>query len=740
MPAVFVKSRVDDAGVEALRRKGTAMRKRLWAGVAWASVCSVTGARAAVVTWQGPVDGEAEWNETAYWPGSTLPVQGDTVIINGNRTMVVGEATTVEGITVNVPGGSATPGALRLDGGTLLNTPLTLGGYPASTGVVEVLRGTLETTNTLNLRGVCTVVMSGGSWSNKEFNAGGPAVLFTQDGGTNRTPDLRIGTGGAGSVTRYILNGGLLDCTGNIKIGYGGYGYMEVNGEAALQSPTFYIPQNSFDVGELAVNRHTNFFKAFEIATQGNARHSFTGRVTLTESDITVGTVNLAGNLSNSYAHITVDGGRLWVSNNLTLREGTDTPLGKRAILVVTNNAELLVARAEEDIYNSSSWNLTVGNGGELYVRSGTVRVSDRLFLNAGGIVEMTGGVFKPKRVFTGYGYQTPAVFRMMGGLFQPNNDWFYLGGDGNSVTNSFSQGPVFFLQSGGVVSNSNVVLSRGSTNHISQYEIRGGTLALTTQLQINTNDVSEFRVIGPAPEVRLGTIADAFASSFLLEYVLTGEPGHLAPIRCSSTAAYRCGHLRARLDGGVLLAATNAWAVMRKENGTFNDTRNYLSVPDANLWNTSLTADAKESVITMAGKQAELAVRGAPTAVFPAAPMGHVTVGGVVTNFLIDLVFRLRVKAADGSAMAPEAVTALADGLIAAGYTNSAAETSGSYNLKVAVPRERVAPGDLWFAWDFTRTEGVKTVGVAMTNAVVDAVSVETVKEVGDGSVLFLL
>ncbi|MDX9867609.1 MAG: hypothetical protein RBT78_06755, partial [Kiritimatiellia bacterium] len=291
------------------------MRKESWR-IAVSAALVAAGARAAIVTWEGPVDGEAEWSETAYWPGSTLPAQGDTVIINGNRTMAVGVSTTVEGITVNVPGnGSATPGALKFDGGTLLNTPLLLGGYPSSTGAVAVLRGTLETTNTLSLRGFCTATMSNGSWSNKEFNAGGPAVLFTQNGGTNRTPDLRIGTGGAGSDTRYILNGGLLECTGNIKVGYGGYGYLEINGGAELTYPTFYIPQNSFDLGELAVNRHTNVFKAFEIATQGNARHSFTGRVTLTESDITVSTVNLAGNLSNSYAHITVDGGRLWVSN-----------------------------------------------------------------------------------------------------------------------------------------------------------------------------------------------------------------------------------------------------------------------------------------------------------------------------------------------------------------------------------------------------------------------------------------
>lgn len=712
------------------------------ASTALTAVMAAVEALSVNVTWQGPVDGEAEWSETAYWPGSALPAQGDTVIINGSRTMVVGEATTVEGITVNVPGnGSATPGALKFDGGTLLNAPLILGGYPASTGAVAVLRGTLETTNTLSLRGFCTVTMSGGSWSNKEFNAGGPDVLFTQNGGTNRTPDLRVGTGGSGSATRYILNGGLLDCPGNIKIGYGGYGYLEVNGGAGLTYPTFYIPQNSFDLGELVVNRHTNVFKAFEIATQGNARHSFTGRVTLTESDITVATVNLAGNLSNSYAHITVDGGRLWVSNNLSLREGTDTPLGKRAILIVTNNAELLVARAEEDIYNSVSMNLTVGNGGELYVRDGTVRISDRLFLNAGGIVEMTGGIFKPKRVFSNGGFNSPAVFRMKGGLFNPQDaSAVYLGGDGNSLPGTYSQGPVSFLQSGGVVSNATMHLSRGSTNHVSLYEICGGTLALTTQLQINTNNVSEFRVIGPAPEVRLGYIADPFTSSFLLECVLTRDPGHLAPMRFTSSAGYRCGHLRMRLDGGVLLSETDTFTVMKKLSGTFSDARDYLSVPDTGLWVTSLVAGATESAVTLAGKQADLVMHGTQNAVFSAVPMGHVKVGNVDTDFLTELVVRLRATAADGSEITTEGLAALADGLVAAGYTNSAVETSGIYNLKVAVPQEYVTPGNAYFAWDFTRTAGIKTIGAVTTNALVSAVRVEAVKTVGTGTVIFVM
>jgi hypothetical protein len=213
---------------------------------------------------------------------------------------------------------------------------------------------------------------------------------------------------------------------------------------------------------------------------------------------------------------------------------------------------------------------------------------------------------------------------------------------------------------------------------------------------------------------------------------------GHLSPLRLGSSG-YRCGHLRVRLDGGVLLSATNAFVVMKKRSGTFTDTRNYLSLPDTSLWATSLVSGATEATIALTGKQADLAMHGQQSATFGAVPMGYVAVGNLTTNLLIELVVRLRATAADGSALTTEGLNALVGGLVGAGYTNSAAEASGIYNLKVAVPQESVVPGGACFAWDFTRTAGIKSVGVVTTNALVSAVSVESVKGFGNGTTFLL-
>ena len=132
--------------------------------------------------------------------------------------------------------------------------------------------------------------------------------------------------------------------------------------------------------------------------------------------------------------------------------------------------------------------------------------------------------------------------------------------------------------------------------------------------------------------------------------------------------------------------------------------------------------------------------MHGTQSASFAAVPMGHVTVGNVATNLLVELIVRLRATAADGSAITPESLAALASDLVGAGYTNSAAETSGIYNLKVSIPQEYVVPGNAFFAWDFTRTAGVKTVGTVTTNALVNAVRVEAVKTVGKGTVILVL
>jgi hypothetical protein len=713
---------------------------------------------AADLTWQGPVGSDGAWNTTNYWSGNAVPTAVDKAYIQGGRVAVVGEGTTVEGTAIYVANGNNGTGALRLDGGVLTNVQMFVGNgntTPANTARLEIVSGAYVSSNALTLgnsSGYAFASMSGGMVSNRNLNLTGNLSRFVQSGGTNMAGPYNSAGGegaieirsNAGKYSEYVLEGGVLRAIAGAQNvlycgrGTGGLGKLRVSGASQLIVPGgIFFPIDTQALGEGYFTQCTNVMPAVNIANGGNLRHSYTGTVSMTECYITVPSVTVAGGTSNSYARILVDGGRLWVSNDLTLCANTDVPLGKRAILTVTNSATLLVSLAADPALSASK-DLFVGNGGELWVLGGTVLVADRFRMGAGGRFEMTDGVFRPKRVCSdGGAFTTPGVFYMRGGLFNPQTS-FIVGGNENTLSTSYSQIPVTFYQTGGVVSNTAVVLAHASTNAVSRYEISGGALAPNLAFQINTNGVAELCVKGSASDLTMSYIYDPYASSFLLECVLDRSLGHLSPLRCGSSG-YRCGHLRVRLDGGVLLSATNAFAVMKKRSGTFTDTRNYLSVPDAGLWATSLVAGATEAAITLAGKQADLALRGQQSATFGAVPMGYVTVGNITTNLLIELVVRLRATAADGSALTTEGMNALVGGLVGAGYTHSAAEVSGIYNLKVAVPPESVVPGDSCFAWDFTRTAGIKTIGTVTTNALVSAVSVEPVKGFGRGTVFLL-
>jgi len=739
-------------------------KRRIMGGVLTSVVLAVmlTGGKAlsATIEWLGPEGEFNEWSVTNNWPGGTLPVTNDVVNIRYGRKAVVGTGTVVDGATLYVANGNNKTGTLRLDGGLLTNVLMYVGNgnsTAVNTGCMEIVSGAYVSSNALilgNSSGHAWVTMTGGLVSNRNVVLSGKLSRFVQSGGTNMAGPYPS-TGGqgafeiwsnAGAYSEYVLEGGtlrvmagdqpVLYCRGNL----GSLSRLRVSGDSQLIVPGgIFFPIDSFGRGEGYFTRYTNTLPVINIANGGNNRHSYTGIVSIVECDVKVPGFNVAGGNSNSHARILVDGGRLWVSNELSLCANTDIPLGKRAILSLTNSATLLVSLTE-DVTASASRDLFVGNGGELLICGGTVLIADRFRMRAGGRFEMTDGVFRPKRVCSeGSALTTPGIFYMKGGLFCPSGSCL-IGGDENTAGTSYSQVPVTFIQTGGVVSNSALVLARDSTNAVSRYEISGGALAPNLTFQINVPGVSELCVKGSAPDLTMSYINDPNARSFLLECVLDKSLGHLAPMRFTSSAGYRCGHLRARLDGGVLLSATDTFTVMKKLSGTFTAARNYLSVPDAGLWTTSLVAGATESAITLAGKQAELVMHGTQSASFAAVPMGHVTVGNVATNFLVELIIRLRATAADGSELAPESLAVLASDLVGAGYTNSAAETSGIYNLKVSIPQEYVVPGNAFFAWDFTRTAGVKMIGTVTTNALVNAVRVEAVKTVGKGTVIFVL
>lgn len=141
-------------------------------------------------------------------------------------------------------------------------------------------------------------------------------------------------------------------------------------------------------------------------------------------------------------------------------------------------------------------------------------------------------------------------------------------------------------------------------------------------------------------------------------------------------------------------------------------------------MWTEATTNAGYVSRITLANgyKQADLDLKGTTSASFAARAMGHVTVANVQTNRLIELHARLAVTPGD------KTLEQLAADLVAAGYTNSVVESSGPYNLRVAIPADcvvdRTVQSPSYFAWDFTDPTTLAT------NATVTAVSLEALQD----------
>jgi len=347
---------------------------------------------------------------------------------------------------------------------------------------------------------------------------------------------------------------------------------------------------------------------------------------------------------------------------------------------------------------------------------------------------EMNGGTLTSAGTFyLPYGTNS-ATFHMKNGVFRRtfvNNQsyQFYIGGQ------SANSGPGAFIQSGGVVTNDQgLYLGRLSTNHVGRYEISGGMLESSTKdLSIAKTRVAEFCLKGSAPVVNLRSF-NATTNEFLLQFILDKSLDHLAPVNFTYDRAYRCGHLRVGMDGGVVLTDTNVFAVLQWATGTSASYGDYISTPDTNMWTTSLkTSSPAASSITLSDgyKQADLSIGGTTSAAFAEHAMGHVTVANINTNRLLGLVVRMAVNEQAKS------VTNLVEDFIAAGYTNSVVESFGSYDLKLVIPPDCVVDKTVRtpsiFAWDFTDP----TTGV--TNATVTGVSFEMELPPAMGTMLLL-
>ena len=698
--------------------------------------------------WKGPSGTAANWTDPDNWIGGVVPPGASAITNNGiaeistgtvSNTLVYVGRTTGPG-TLRVSSGGELVGAdltigydgkLEAFGGNLLcpSKKLLVGTASGTTGTVVMTGGFLSVTNySVGDSGVGSFALSNGTITTTEWQTivgyrTGSDGTFVQSGGTNNY------TGGGlyiafekNTAGRYILNGGRINLTTTygIYVGMSGNGYMEMNGGEINMLGQVFVSFYTNSIGMLVMNNFTNTFVNLQIGPQWPHRGG-TGTIIQNGGDITITGAGGIAAASNCVSTFIQNGGKQTRKQGMTL----PASLGSSGTLIVSNNASFYCTGG-----------LTMNPGGRLKIYDSDMIITNGPLAIASedGIVEMMGGKLTVKSSFNLPSGTNSGTFYMKGGTFtMQDHNWaymFYVGGM------NADSGPGYFIQTGGIVTNQlGLYLGRNSTNHVGRYAISGGTLASPTQpLQIPKSRVAAFRLKGSAPIVNLQYIA-ATTNEFLLEYVLDKSPAHLAPITFFAQG-YRCGHLRVGFDGGVLLTQTNAFTLIDSPSNIFNTWSgyDYITRPDTNMWTEALAAGNKQSRITLANgyKQADLEIGGTLSASFAEQAMGHVTLANLSTNRLLGLAVRLAVNEK------AKTVSALVADLVAAGYTNSVAEVSGVYDIKVVLPPDCVVDKTVktpsYFAWDFT------DVTTSVTNATITAVKIERMLPPPTGTMIRIL
>jgi hypothetical protein len=677
--------------------------------------------------------GDGDFYTPSTWGGTTVPGLGDYVTVKSGHTVTFSDGCAFTNGRITVSSG----GVFAMSGG-------------AVTGTAVIVNGTFR--------------HSGGTFTRgTEISVSGASSFWEMTGGTNSAKSFSTGNLRDMTTVCARLSGGYF---APVTLAHEGRRISVEGGCKTGLSVSWQIPQNATDSSALTFLNTTNFFNGtFALGSGGNnTRYATTGHVDVVNSEL-VFTNSIAyppAARSTAEGRFSLVNSRVWHLNSLEVSPGVKTTNGSTYGLEVGPGSQLVVGGSGIDseetpiwdvpnstLFASASRNLWVGNNALFRQTGGRVRVADRFFLAAGAKIEITGGSLETKRVFTDCKYVEPDInISMSGGTWFSYGSQMFLGRDGNS--NSSISPSIYFHHTGGLVTNAyggRIELGGFSTNGVVRYVLDGGELAKNTMLEISTNNVAEIVMKGSASKPMIGgftiNTSTGGQNNFLLEYLFDSSEEHISPWTFILGSATRCGNLRLRPDGGVMVTATNKFTLMKLDPywdgtgemkfwGTFlklnngnAKTQNFRSLPDPSLWTVSLSEDAYSVHATLAEPVASLGGMSG-TADFSASPlpMGSVELSNVRKGNLKTWFARLKVTGADGGALAPEELESLADALVAAGYTNSSASASSEYNLTVGVPPELMVSGKARFVWDFTRTESARTVDAVTTNALVVAVS----------------
>jgi hypothetical protein len=380
-------------------------------------------------------------------------------------------------------------------------------------------------------------------------------------------------------------------------------------------------------------------------------------------------------------------------------------------------------------------------------VYGGLVRVSDRVFFYPNASLNIYGGEVRVKRIFSKVGlndnkeYTKKFIFNIYGEGKLKTIENFLVGGDGNNQV--MSPPEIVIKLNGGLIEAQSLKLAYHSTNQVQRVIFNGGTCSTNTTLDIYANRLVGITHKGSISPDIAGFFFSSGVNDFLMEYILDKSPSHLMPIRMWNERngyACRAGHLRVRLDGGVMVSSQDSFDIMtipETRNATFLKYSNsagdlahiqksdFLSVPDTSLWTTNLSEDAKTVSISLAEPLAAVSWRGTSVD-FSAAPkaMGNISLSNISTNNCLQWEVKMHLVDTDGNNLSDTKLDEILNGFIKAGYVNSEIITEDGANIKLVVSPEDMPLGNARFVWDMTDSSFVKTPELTVTNALVKSIT----------------